>query len=108
LGVVAEGFVKGRALTDAAIDEIPALRMILRKQIGLLGGAHRCGGLWELTKHGLTAKHDDFVIVGDGGCRADEMLERAPVHASRNARCLTSFQMRHLSRGGTTPANGVT
>jgi hypothetical protein len=59
VGVVAEGVVKHRQLTDRAIDQVGALRMKRWIEVNFVGKQQFCRGVRVRQKDGLTADHDE-------------------------------------------------
>ena len=75
VGIVAEGLMEGRQLTDRPVYEIGKFRLVLWKEVGLVGNKESRRRVRELPKHGLTADDDELVVVGDLRRGADDVLE---------------------------------
>lgn len=83
-----------------------AVRLVFRVDVRFSRDAQLGGGVGVLTEDGLAANHDDLVVVRDVGSRANQVLELPPLH-DVSARRRSTLQMRHRSRGSTTPAKGL-
>lgn len=107
VGEVAERLVERRQLTDAAIDEVGALRVIQREQVRFDRNAHGFRGTRKLAQDGLTADDDDRVVLGDHRGGADQVLELLPGHGVWAKRSRVSRQICQRSRGFKAPAKGL-
>ena len=92
-----------RLSRELALDEIGAIRVVLGVDIRLDRDEQGSRRFWKLPEDRLAADDDDFVVFGDGGGRADDVLQLATVHG-----CLRVRSIAQRSRDVSTPANGET
>ena len=64
-------FMERRTLTDAAIDQVGQLGVILWKDIGLSGDKQGCRRVGKLTQNRLTRDDNDFAFVCYCTCRTN-------------------------------------
>jgi hypothetical protein len=90
LRVVPVRVVEGRAFADGPVDEIGALRLVLRVDVRFHRDAQLRRRVGVLAEDSLTADDDDLVVVGDVRGSADDVLEIPPSH--RAARVITRLR----------------
>jgi len=107
LGVVPVGLVKRRTLADGTVDQVGSVRSVLGIDVRLDGDEKLFRRVRKASENRL-ASDDDYLVVRDLRCRADNVLQIDAVHRARSIASRTSRQIRHRVRGSMTPANGVT
>ena len=83
MGVIAERLVEKGRFPNRSVDQVSALRVVSRKEVGL--GRLDEFGWWigDRTQYGLAADDEQILVVGDIGRRPDQVLELVAFDALR-------------------------
>ena len=75
MGVIAERLVEEGRFPDCSVDQVGALRVVSRKEVGL-GRLNQFGRrIGDRAQDGLAPDDQQILVVGDFGRRSDQVLE---------------------------------